>query len=221
MTRTRILAIALATAAALGVTATAASAEPLPSFDFTDCPTIPAGADPAQWRCEVLVSHGTVRFGRLPELPLTGLRTTFAEGQLNGGYAQVFGALRAEPVRIPHTPLHLRLEYAGFTDFLSVGDRMGTQHLKLAVTSPFLPRTCTIGSDTDPIVFRPLRTAGPEVISPNPRILKFSMRDNEFAVPRAYGCGPFNRLVEHWLGVPAPAGTNDLALTTYVSVRTP
>jgi hypothetical protein len=60
----------------------------------------------------VLVSHGTVQLGRLPEPSLTGLRTTFAEGQCNGGYAQVFGALRAEPVRVPHTPLRLRLEYA-------------------------------------------------------------------------------------------------------------
>lgn len=33
------------------------------TFDFADCPTIPEGADPAQWRCEVLMSSGTIKFG--------------------------------------------------------------------------------------------------------------------------------------------------------------
>jgi hypothetical protein len=227
----RLLALALGAAALLGVTATAASAEPVPVFDFSECPTIPAGADPAQWRCEVLISHGTVRLGRLPELPIARIKTTFAEGQLGGKYAQVFGALHADSIRVPggllgvdtRNPLlrlDVRLEYAGYSDFFSVGDRMGEQHLKLRVISPLLPRTCTIGTDQDPIKFRPLRTEGPTIISENPRVMRFGMRDNEFSVPRAYGCGPLRQLVERRFGVPAATG-NELRLTTYVSVRTP
>jgi hypothetical protein len=220
--RTRLSTIALAVAALLGATAAAtapAAAQPAPTFDFTDCPAIPPAADPAQWRCEVLVSQGSVRFGALPELPLTGLRTTFAEGQLDGRFAQVFGALRADPVPVPggllgnRNPLlrmDIRLEYAGFADFLSVGDRMGEQHLKLAVRSPLLPRTCTIGSDADPIVFRPVRTGGPDPVT---------MRDNEFAMPGAYRCGPLTRLLERRLGVPSAAGANDLQLSTVVGLR--
>lgn len=149
-------------------------------------------------------------------MPLT-LRTTFAEGRLNGRYAQVFGALRAEPVRV--SPVHVQLAYAGFADFLSVGDRMGEQHLKLAVRSPFLRDGCTIGSDQDPIVFKPVRTAPTEVVSQEPLVLKFSMRDDGFAVPGAYGCGHFTRLVEHRFGVPSAAGSNGLELTTYVRIR--
>jgi len=215
--RKRLLVLGLAMAAMVAATAVPASAEPVPAFDFSDCPALPAGADPAMWRCEVLVSHGTAKIGRLPELSITGMRTTFAEGRLNGEFAQAFGALRAESVRVPGA--RVRLEYAGFADFLSVGDRMGEQHLKLAVRAPWLPRTCTIGSDADPIVFKPIRTAGPEVISQRPTILKFSMRDNEFAVPGAHGCGPFKRVVERLYRVPSAAGKNSLELTTFVSIR--
>lgn len=220
MKRYRAVGVALAVAAMVGVTGAAASAEPGPGpADFSDCPAIPARADPGQWRCEVLVSSGTVKIGRVPAIGIEGMRTTFAEGRLNGEFAQVFGALRAEAVRVPRSVARVRLEYAGFADFLSVGDRMGEQHLKLSVRAPFLPRGCTIGSDEDPIVFKPVRTAGPEVISQNPLVLKFSMRDNEFAVPGVYGCGPWKRLVEHQFGVPAAGGTNTLELTTFVSIR--
>lgn len=204
-------------ALAMAMTAPAAAADEVPAFDFSDCPAIPAGADPAQWRCEVLVAHGTVRIGRLPEVTLPRIVTTFAEGRLNGQFAQVFGAMRADPVRVRGNLV--RLEYAGFADFLSVGDRMGEQHLKLAVRSPWLPRGCAIGDDHDPIVLKPVRTAGPEVISREPLVLKFSMRDNEFAVPGAHGCGPLTRVLERRFGVPAAAGSNSLELTTYVSIR--
>jgi hypothetical protein len=222
------LVLALAVAALMGVTATAAVAEPVPTFEFSDCPAIPAGADPARWRCEELISHGTVTVGQT--LPVARIRTTFAEGELDGRFAQVFGAMRAEPIRVPGgllgvpganplLRLDVRIEYAGYADFLSVGDRMGEQHVKLAVISPLLPRTCTLGSDADPIRFRPVRTAGPEVISQDPTILKFSLRDNEFAMPVAYGCGPLGRLVERRFGAPSAAGANELSLTSYVGIK--
>src|SRR2546429_4352364 len=128
--RKTLLALGLAAMTLAGM-AMPAAADPLPTFDFADCPTIPVGTDPAQWRCEVLIAHGTVRIGALPELTIPRIKTTFAEGRLNGEYAQVFGALRADPVRVRGSLV--RLEYAGFADFLSVGDRMGELHLKLAV----------------------------------------------------------------------------------------
>ncbi|HET9138283.1 hypothetical protein [Actinophytocola sp.] len=216
-----ILALALAGAAALAVPAVA-SAEPLPTFDYADCPAVPDGADPAAWRCEVLVSHGTFAFGRIPALQIDDLRMTFAESP----DAQVFGALRAKPVAVPGgllgvphplDRLALQLEYAGFADFHSVGDRMGVQHLKLAVRGPLLPRGCTIGSDRDPIILRPVRTAGPEVLSQDPVVVRFAMRDNEFAVPRAHGCGALTGLVERRFGIPSPGGSNEFALTVYAA----
>jgi hypothetical protein len=222
MTRTfRRTAVALTSAAliALAMAPDTAAADPVPTFDFADCPAIPAGADPAQWRCEVLMSTGTVTFGTIAEQPTGPMRMTFAEGLLNGEYAQVFGALRAEPVHIPLLRANIRLEYAGYADFHSNGDQMGEQHLKIRVISRLLPTTCTIGSNQDPITFKPIRTSGPDVISTNPPVLRFTIEDTTFATPRAHGCGHLNRLVDKRFGLPSPTNTNAMTLTTTVGLR--
>jgi hypothetical protein len=226
----RLAAVAALALIGLALAIQPAAAEPVPTFDYADCPTIPENADPARWRCEVLMSSGTIRFGRLAEQPTGAMRLTFAEGELAGKFAQVFGALRADPVRVPGgllgtgewNPLlrmDTRIEYAGFADFLSNGDQMGEQHLKLRVVSPLLPDTCTIGSDQDPIRFRPVRTSGPDTISTDPRVLRFTIEDRAFAVPRAYGCGDLGHLVNWRFGLPAPAGTNTMAFTTLVGLK--
>jgi hypothetical protein len=205
----------------------------VPTFDFGDCPAIPDGADPAQWRCEVLMSSGTIKVGNLAEQGTGAMRMTFAEGRLDGEFAQVFGALRAEPSRVPGGLLgipgsdernrllrmDIRIEYAGFADFLSDGDRMGEQHLKIRVISPLLPKTCTIGSNQDPITFKPIRTAGPDVISDDPPVLGFAIEDKEFAVPKARGCGAFDGFVNKRFGLPAPGGANAITLDTVVGLK--
>ena len=238
MTRTsrRAAVAALASTALIAFTAVVpqqASAQPLPTFDFADCPAIPAAADPAQWRCEVLMSTGTISFGNVGEQDLGAMRLTFAEGRLDGEFAQVFGALRAEPVAVPGGLLGIpgtdergpvlrvstRVEYAGFADFLSVGDRMGVQHLKLRVISDLLPDTCTIGDDADPIKFRPVRVGRHEVVSADPPVLRFSIEDTAFAVPAVRGCGPFDRVVNKRFGLPSPAGANSMRMTTLVGLK--
>ncbi|WP_367128819.1 hypothetical protein [Saccharothrix sp. HUAS TT1] len=200
---------------------------PTPAFDFADRPALPAGADPAQWRCEVLLSRGSIGFGRLGESDLA-LRLVFAEGRLAGEFAQVFGSLAAEPIRVRgglpgpdgrELPLDLRVEHAGFADFLSVGDRMGEQHLKIRVGSPLLPDTCTIGDDADPIRLRPVRVGAHEVVSQDPAVLRFTAADTGFAVPAARGGGRLDRVVNDVLGLPSPAGANSVRLTTLVGLR--
>jgi hypothetical protein len=223
-------AAAMVGTALIGLASTqTAAADPLPVFDFADCPTIPAGADPALWRCEELVSTGTAQFGgfdgQLPEMKMT-----FAEGEMNGEYAQVFGALRAEPTRVPggllgtgdRNPLlrlNIRMEYAGFADFHSNGDQMGEQHLRFRVISPLLPTTCTIGSDQDPVVLKPLRTSGPDVISTDPQVLGFTIEDTQFAVPKTHGCGGAAQFVNRRFDLPSPAGTNKVTLNTVVGLK--
>lgn len=225
-------AAALVSTALLGTVAVSgAAADPVPSFGFADCPALPAGADPALWRCEELRSTGTARFGGV-DVRLANMTMTFAEGELNGQYAQVFGALRAEPTRVPggllgvpgsdRNPLlrlDIRLEYAGYADFHSDGDHMGEQHLKFRVVSPLLPPTCTVGTDDDPIALKPVRTSGPDVISTDPRVLGFSIADTEFAVPAAHGCGRLDEFVNHRFGLPSPVGTNTITLDTMVGLK--
>src|SRR4051794_12953206 len=79
-----VVAAVVATTLALAAPA-AAHTGPLPTdpsaFDFSDCPTLPAGLDPTGWRCEVHLATGEITVGRvsLRNLPL---RLVHAEGPL-------------------------------------------------------------------------------------------------------------------------------------------
>src|SRR5689334_13495937 len=51
---------------ATAVVARTDSPDPQPgSFDFRDCPPLPAGTQPDRWRCEVLVATGRFQLGEV------------------------------------------------------------------------------------------------------------------------------------------------------------
>ncbi|WP_436492043.1 hypothetical protein [Actinokineospora sp. HUAS TT18] len=202
-------------AAAAATIALAAPATAGPEFSFADCPTIPAAADPKAWRCEEMAATGTIRLGRLPTLDAGTLRLTFAEGRLDGKFAQTFGKLRADEIPVPRSHLRLRLEYAGYADFESNDERMGELHLNLAVTGPLIPETCEIG----PIRFITQRTAPTEVVTTDPLVVKFAIADNTFTAPNASGCGPFDKMINQRFGLPSQAGESSLRLATRVGIR--
>ncbi|WP_240687250.1 hypothetical protein [Amycolatopsis suaedae] len=209
----RLLTTAFAAAALLVAGATGAAAEPVPEFDFADCPALPAGADPALWRCEVLVSTGTLTFGRFHEMPVRTMRTTFAEGTLDGRHAQVFGALRAEPTPLPGPlPVALRPRYAGHFDFHENEQRKGEIDLAFALEGPMLPRTCA----STPVhsVVQEHGPAGP--VPGHPGVAKFGLVDRQLTVPATTGCGPLGRLLDRYLGLPSPAVHLQ---TVYVKMR--
>lgn len=138
--RSIVVVLAAAAIIAAGISAPAA-AQTHPDFDFADCPAIPAGADPGLWRCEVLVSTGTLSFGRVRDLALREMRLTFAEGTLNGRFAQVFGSLKAQPTPLPGAPrMSIQLRYAGYSDFESNDERKGEFDLAATVRGRLLPR---------------------------------------------------------------------------------
>ncbi|EHR62594.1 hypothetical protein SaccyDRAFT_3767 [Saccharomonospora cyanea NA-134] len=209
---------AIVTALTAGGAATAA--EPLPDFDFSDCPALPTGADPAQWRCEVLVSTGTLSFGNLSDVPLEPMRLTFAERWTGGPYEQEFGALRSEPTPLPGLPgTSLRFRYGGYSDFQSNDERKGEIDLVAALEGPFLPRGCAIGTQADPI-HSVLQQPGPtEVVSSDPLVLRFDSIDEQLAMPAVSGCGPWRGLLDHRLGLPSASGENVLEQQTYVAIR--
>jgi len=100
--RVRKLLTVILAGAAFGLSIQVAAAGDVPPIDQSACPTeLPAGADPAAWRCEVLTTDATATIGALGPLANGAARLTFAEGTLDGQYAQVFGALRAEPTPVP------------------------------------------------------------------------------------------------------------------------
>jgi hypothetical protein len=199
--------------AAAGLTALTLNPAPPAQFDFSDCPSLPAAANPAEWRCEVLVSQAKMSFGRVDDLNLGTMRLTFAEGTLDGEYAQVFGALRDEPTRLPSLPgTSIRLRYAGYSDFHSNDQRNGEIDLTASFESPLLRPECA----STPI-HSVLQADGPtEVVSADPLTLKFSTTDDQLTLPAATGCGIFGPALDHRLGLPS-AGSYEQ--TTYVRLR--
>jgi hypothetical protein len=200
----------------------ASAAAEVPEFTFSDCPQeVPA----AGWRCEVLITDARAKFGKV-ELDLSRQRLTFAEGQLNGQFAQVFGALRAEPSRVPgglfgtgdrDRLLHMdvQVQYAGWADFHGNNERMGEINLKLKVISPVLPSTCTIGSDADPVAMVVKALGRPQPVEGHPDVGFTTVEDRRFGMPKAYGCGVFTGLVERRFG----GGDNWITMPTFISMK--
>ena len=196
----------------------AAAADDIPAFTFDDCPAIPAGADPAAWRCEEMHATGTVKLGKV-ELPVT-LKTTHAEGRPPGAPATefIFGTLRSDPVALAGRPrADFTLQYAGFIDFAAGPPMAEILHLKYHVDSPLTRAGCSIGTDDDPLVVVGEIVGDRVPVQQDPPVLKFAVRDDGFAVPAAHGCGPAGRLIDRRLGLPS---TGSLQLTVYFSVRT-
>jgi hypothetical protein len=57
------------------------------------------------------------------------------------------------------------------------------------------------------------------VISTDPTVLRFTIEDDDFAVPAARGCGGLDRLVDKRFGLPAAPGANSMRLTTLVGLK--
>ncbi|AKH83557.1 hypothetical protein AA958_16575 [Streptomyces sp. CNQ-509] len=205
--------------------ATAAEAAPPgAAFDFGACPAadeLPAGADPGTWRCEVMHATGRLRVGGVDEPVERPMTLTFAEGRVDGAYAQVFGEMTAEPIRVGGTPLTLTPRYGGYSDFEADDVRRGELDLTLAVGGPLLPKGCSIGPAASEPIHLVLKDTRPtEVISEDPLVVSFAAADREFTAPRTEGCGrPGGRILDRVLGLPAPAGENSLELDATVAIK--
>ncbi|MEV6827204.1 hypothetical protein [Amycolatopsis sp. NPDC051102] len=214
----KLLALGAAAIAASALTAGTASADELPAFDFTDCPAPPANADPGTWRCEAFVSQGKLTIdGR--EIPLGEMRLTFSEGRVNGQYAQAFGALRHEPVRVPGLAgTTLQLRYGGYSDFRSNDARRGELDVYAVLRHPLLRGECSIGTAAAPLhtVVHDDPAVPPTVLSRNPPTFHFGVVDPGLALPATQGCGPLGKLVDRQLGLPSPA---EFHQTTYVQYK--
>ncbi len=197
---------------AAGTATTAAVAQPA-GPGFGDCPALPAGVDPARWRCEVHTAAPRFTMGEVT-MALAPITMTHAEGPLpDGTDGQVWGALRSTPTAVPGgltgtapdsgaRPLGLaiRPEYGGRSDFYT-----GQFSLRFRLLSPLLPHGCVIGADA-PVDFRLKRSGPSQWLSTNPPLIAFSAYDDTFTAPAADHCGPLTAPLNHRLGLPAPSG---------------
>jgi len=207
-----------AAAVALALSPGIASADELPAFDFTGCPAPPANADPSTWRCEAFVSQGKLTIGA-QEIPLGEMRLTFSEGRVNGQYAQVFGELRHEPVRVPGLAgTTLQLRYGGYSDFQGNDERRGELDVYAVLRHPLLRTECSIGTAAAPLhtVVHDDPALPPTVISKNPPTFHFGVVDPDLALPATQGCGPLGKLVDRKLGLPS---RSEFHQTTYVQYK--
>jgi hypothetical protein len=223
LTDMKLLALGAAAVAvaALGVMPGPASADELPTFDFTDCPAPPANADPGTWRCEAFVSQGKLTIDG-KEIPLGEMRLTFSEGRVNGEYAQVFGALRHAPARVPGLAgATIQLRYGGYSDFHSNDERRGELDVYAVLQHPLLRKDCSIGTASKPLhtVVHDDPAVPPRIISENPRTAFAGTVDPDLALPATTGCGALGELVDRRLGLPSPSGENAFHQASYVQYK--
>ncbi|GAA5178616.1 hypothetical protein GCM10023322_06200 [Rugosimonospora acidiphila] len=206
---------AIATATLALAAPAAAHPVPLPTdpsaFDFSDCPTLPAGLDPTGWQCEVHLANGDLTIGRvrLRDVPL---RLVHAEGPLpSGDDGQIFGTLQSPAVAIPARGgrgprMTVQLRYAGYADLIGNGPDPGGLYLRLAVRGPDLGTNCTIGTLGAPVKTHAARVGDTTTISTDPPIRVFTLQDTAFTVPAATDCRGHERQVDERLGLPSTGG---------------
>ncbi|GAA2085183.1 hypothetical protein GCM10009801_46760 [Streptomyces albiaxialis] len=184
---------------------------------FADCPSraeLPEGADPEKWRCEVMSATGSLKLGRI-SIPLKKpVTVTHAEGRIDGEFHQVFGGLKAAPIRVPRTPLSLSLRYGGYFDFHTNDQRMGELDLTFGLSAPGLPRRCSIGGGSQDAVHLILKAVG----EPEPGEMPEAV-DSSFTVPRTSGCGPFGPVLDKAIDLPSPSGENAISLNGERQIR--
>ncbi|NGN70110.1 hypothetical protein G5C51_40265 [Streptomyces sp. A7024] len=211
----------LATAASPAASAAEQPDAP-PGFSFAACPTpeeLPADADPGTWRCEAMKATGRLKVGGINEAIDRPMTITFAEGRVDGEFAQVFGEMEAAPIRIGGSPWTITPRYAGYSDFESNDERRGELDLKFTLAGPGLPTGCSIGSDAAAVHLVLTDTEPTQVISPDPLIVAFGAEDTRFTAPRTSGCGRLGPVLDRVLELPSAAGQNSLDLDAQVAIR--
>lgn len=250
-----LLALPLAGAAALALGAPAQAApssakakaaqafdDPIPTFDYSHCPALPAGADPATSSCfNAVVTSGRFQVGAFDQQLTSPISLTFASFHANHKYTTAFGALTADKMLVRPgifgdpilTAVYAKPEYvSGFaTNNFAVDMKM-----QIRLTNPFLGGKCIIGRD-DPIDLHlttgttnppapngPISGSPATIISHNPDIYKLTDVDNAFSVSGAKGCalqlGLVDAVVNNQAGVPAAAGKNTMIFNEYASFKT-
>jgi hypothetical protein len=202
-----------------------ATSTALPTFDYGDCPQLPAGVDPATWRCEVLVAEGTATIGG-STAPFQFTRVTHAEGPMpDGTPGQVFGGFRAARLPVPgrqsgdgHGPkLWMQPRLTAAPDFYS---KTGAMSLTFQLTGPRLGDDCTIGTTAAPVQVAAARVPGTtRWVSQNPPIITFQVLDQTLAVPEVSGCSSLAEELDRRFGLPSPSGANRLSGTVFYSFK--
>lgn len=230
---TAVAAAALGLAAAPAQARQAAPTDEIPTFDYADCPTLPAGADPLSSFCsEAIASSGSVTIGRVTHVIDTPLKLTFGSPwSEESGPSQIFGALRGERFQVATRhgePVYAQPEYAGAFEFTPSANL--NLSFKIRFTGGDLGDNCTVGTDSDPISVHLITgtTTPPPPYQPisgvpwslaAPGVHKGTVVDDNFSVPAASGCSDNgNAFLNQLGGLPSPAGASTVILPLHVGM---
>ncbi|MEV3922547.1 hypothetical protein [Actinomadura coerulea] len=247
--RLALPAVAGAAVLAFGMASPAAAANPDPipgSFDFSDCPPLPAGASPFYSRCQVaVVTSGTFKVGNFDQQIKEPLRLTYASTLDLETYETkiIFGGLKAPKMLVQPglfgdpllSAVYARVEYAGSFEIPTSGHLDINMAVKVRLINPLLGSNCTVGTNANPIKLHltsgttsppapnsPITGEDPTIARPDPAgdVLQAKQVDNAFAVPGAKGC-LFGGGIADWLvnqvgGFPSAAGKNAMVSNEYI-----
>ena len=188
--------------ATLGLASAPASAENayVPSeADFAACPAKPAGA--TSWTCySATVLDGTIDIGAVRVKVDSPVRLVTAQGKLADGTGVArLGALDGGELTVqtplPGTPLYIQ-DLTGTkvkiqaTGQVSPGTTMPREFgVKFRFTHPLISSNCWVGTDSNPIMLKPVIGLALPELRNNLLMLKVWTTDNTFALPKASGCG--------------------------------
>lgn len=240
------LTVVAAPASQAAPAAPAVAADPIPTFEWTDCPTLPEGTDPNASLCfNAVVTSGSMVLGKFTQNLDKPIKMTFADAYnpTTRTHKYIFGKLRAEKMLVVPgifgdpiiSAVYAKPEYAGGFEFKNFEVKM---NMKIRLTNPFIGGNCLIGNDTDPIKLNlitgttnppppntPITGKPPVIIGTDGTTVTRSLGhvDNSFSVPGARGCaldfGLVNAIVNSQAGVPAAAGKNAMVFNEYVGYR--
>ncbi|MGW5412558.1 hypothetical protein [Actinomadura geliboluensis] len=245
--RLAVPAVAAAALLTLGLAspASAANPDPIPSsFDFSDCPPLPAGASPNYSQCWVgVVTSGTFKVGNFDQTIEKPIKITWATTFNTSTFEtkNIFGGLDAEKMLVQPglfgdpflSAVYAKVEYAGAFEMPVSSDMKINLGVKVRLINPILGSNCTVGTNSNPIMLNlttgttsppppntPITGEPATIAQENPPVLQAKHVGNSFAVPGAKGC-LFGGGVADWLvnqigGFPSPAGKNTMIQNEYI-----
>ncbi|MFB4306455.1 hypothetical protein [Actinomadura sp. GTD37] len=230
--------------------ASAVNTDPIPSsFDFSDCPPLPEGANANLSNCYVgVVTSGTFKIGNFDQAIEEPIRFTYANTFDSSTFESkiIFGGLEAPKMLVQPglfgdpllTAVYAKVEYAGTFEMPVSSDFEINLGVKVRLINPALGSNCTVGTNSNPIVLKlttgttnppapntPITGEGLQVVQTTPEIVRSAKHvGNDFAVPGAKGC-VFGGGVADWLinqvgGFPSAAGKNTMIQNEYIVKKT-
>lgn len=193
--------------------------------DFAGCPTLPSGANNLLWGCvSVVLTNGSFKLGRKLDIGIGGpVRLNVAFGFHEGKVVTLTGREGSGTptpggVDVPGVGgFDVKVEQAG--PLVVDGLIPKAVPIKLHLIGPLLGGSCYLGTDATPIVLAPtLADVGLKTGNNTPYVAA-TIAEKTFNVPASTGCGLVGALLNSFLGLPSPTGSNAVSIDVALQAK--